>query len=117
MPVQDLFSSCWVTCSVGCLKGEPLLRLGNPLFGNRVSVRFQRKNFQGTAFELVVGRHIVHVMPFVQFPDALVVGDIRANLADEHQFVSRNGNRIFKTVFVPQLKNGHVKADVGGIQC
>ena len=58
----------------------------------------------------------MHEFPLVQFPQALVVGGIGSNLADAHQLVPRNGNRVPETVLVPQLEQGHVKADVRRVE-
>jgi hypothetical protein len=52
----------------------------------------------------------------VELFQALVVGVRGANLADLHHFASAHGQLIGKVALVPELKQGHIGADVAGCE-
>jgi len=66
------------------------------------------------ASKWIVGRVIDEVSAFMELFQALVVGARGANLADLHYFTSAHGQLIGKAALVPELKQGHIGADVAG---
>lgn len=45
-----------------------------------------------------------------------MVGSLGADFADAHHFVPRDADGVYKTVDVPELEQGNVQADVGGVE-
>ena len=52
----------------------------------------------------------------VQIPQALMVGSFGTNFTDAHYFIPRDANGVYKTVDVPELEQGNIQADVGGVE-
>ena len=69
-----------------------------------------------TAPERIVGRFIFDISVRVQGLEAFVVSRLGTDLAYAHDLVARDADRVAEAVAVPELEQGNIKADVGGVQ-
>ena len=68
------------------------------------------------AFIRIEGGFVLEIRLVVQIPQALVVGSLGTDFADAHHFVTHDADGVYKTVDVPELEQGNVQADVGGVE-
>lgn len=68
------------------------------------------------SLERIVGREIEDIAPVFQFLDTAVISGLRTYLGQVHGLFPVDMEGITEQLEVPQLEQGHVKADVGRVQ-
>ena len=68
------------------------------------------------SFKRIVGRGIDDIAPMVKFLDASMIGGFGTDLGTLHDFIPVDKEFRFKVVGVPELEQGYIKTNMGGIQ-
>lgn len=73
------------------------------------------EHLDSTPFERIVGWGVNDITPMVEFLDASMIGRFGSDLGILHDLVPVDKELRFKVVGVPELKQGHIEADMCGI--
>ena len=97
------------------------LSIACPIFGT-ASVQYlsttcpEIEHLDPAPLEWVVRWCIEDIFPMAEFLDTAVVSGLRANLGKIHYFFPVYMEFLPEKTVVPQLKQGHIQTDMGGIQ-
>lgn len=74
------------------------------------------EHLDSAALKRIMGRGIYQVAPMIEFFNATMIGGFGTNLGKVHDLLTVDIKFHSKEIVVPQLEQGHVQTDMGGVQ-